>query len=226
MEFDLGKRIKIFITFSTIIFLLIIARMLLLAGSGGQAWRQEAAAISVKTGELTAIRGRIYAGNGELLAWSERCYDLYWHTPAEDHKRQQAIAGELQKNFEFSGIVPGNERAAYPIAVKYNLTANELEIADSLSESYPELTVELRWERRRAENTVNPGEVRQLNGMEQGISGLELTFDRRLRSTPGKFTVMLDRHGKWINSTFRIIEPPRRGNDVYLSEEPEGCSDL
>jgi cell division protein FtsI/penicillin-binding protein 2 len=54
--------------------------------------------------------------------------------------------------------------------------------------------------------------------MEHGISGWEKEFDHILRGTPGTFTVMLDRRGRWINSTFRIVTPPSGGKDIYLSE--------
>lgn len=103
--------------------------------------------------------------------------------------------------------------------IKYNLTADELARADELSSRCSEFDVELRWERFHKEFNKEIGEVRQISGMESGVSGLEKEYDHILRGTPGKFTVMLDRHGKWINQTFRIITPPTPGKDIYLSNE-------
>lgn len=214
----MSKRLKIFIFFCLTILFLIVGRMVYLASASGKNWRSEAAAISVKEGLLSAIRGRIFAANGDLLVWSERRYDLYWNEPAADDKRQQKMIRILEKNFAFSSAAL-NRNTVYPIAVKYDLTANELEKADELSNIYPELAIELRWERRNVDHDFDPGSVHQINNMEYGLSGLEKEFDKRLRGTPGKYTVMLDRHGRWMNSTFRIVTPPRSGKDVYLSEE-------
>lgn len=214
----MSKRLKIFIFFCLMVLFLIVGRMVFLASSSGEKWRSEAVTVSVKEGLLSAIRGRIFAANGDLLVWSERRYDLYWLEPAADEKRQQKILRILEKNFAFSAAGL-NSSTVYPIAVKYDLTANELEKADGLSNIYPELAIELRWERRNSDNAFDPGIVRQINNMEYGFSGVEKTFDAILRGTPGKYTVMLDRHGRWMNSTFRIVTPPQSGKDVYLSEE-------
>jgi cell division protein FtsI/penicillin-binding protein 2 len=103
----------------------------------------------------------------------------------------------------------------------YN-TAAELEKADRLCEKYPGLHIKLRWERRIAANQQEMiGEVRQINGVEVGISGLEKKYDSLLRGTPGQFTVMLDRHGHWINSTFRIVKAAENGEDLLLTAAEE-----
>ena len=88
-----------------------------------------------------------------------------------------------------------------------------------MSQEFPELDIRLRWERRRGEGMPDVGSVRQSDGMELGVSGAELRHDAVLRGTPGRYTVMLDRKGRWIDSTFRILIPPRAGNDVTL--EPD-----
>ena len=109
-----------------------------------------------------------------------------------------------------------------PLILKTNLTAAELEKADQLCENHPEFHISLRWERRIAatwEDII--GEVRQIDGVEVGISGLEKKYDSLLRGTPGQFTVMLDRHGHWINSTFRIVKAAENGEDLLLTAAEE-----
>ena len=104
----------------------------------------------------------------------------------------------------------------------------ELELADALTQEYPELEIRLRWERRRRADAPYCGEVGQVNGMEQGLSGLELEHDAVLRGTPGRYTVMLDRQGRWLDATFRIVTPARPGRDLFLPEtmpEPEENDD-
>ena len=123
---------------------------------------------------------------------------------------------ELQKSF---GIAPDKTNKVYPQILKYNLTASELEKADMLAELYSNIDVELRWERRCRYFVPELGEVRQTDGTEVGISGWEKRFNDRLSGKAGTFTVMLDRYGKWLNSTFRITQAAVNGEDIFLSEE-------
>ena len=218
----MSKRHKIFFVLSALFFAVLLWRMLFLAGSGGDDYRQIVGKISEKTGHLSAIRGRIFDKNNNLLAWSERCYDLQLNELPQDTKRLKTINAQLNKLFGCTLDKVKLHNAALPLVVKYNLTADELAGADALAEQYSEFEIILRWERRNSIHTPELGEVHQINGMEYGISGWEKEFDHILQGTPGTFTVMRDRHGRWVNSTFRIIKPPTGGSDVYLSDqEPE-----
>ena len=215
----MSKRHKIFFILVGVIFSAVLCRMIILAGSQGEVYRQSASSMACKSGRLSAIRGRIFDKNDKLLAWSERCYDLVLQELPADQKRVDFLKDKLEKAMllKFPEILAENQ--LFPVVIKYNLTANELAAADMLAEKYSEFDVSLRWERRCAASPPELGEVRQNDGMEEGISGWEKEFDDILSGTPGTFTVMLDRHGRWVNSTFRIVTPPKSGKDVYLSEE-------
>ena len=76
--------------------------------------------------------------------------------------------------------------------------------------------MDYRQEMKELRDTLNAHGYRYYVLDEPTISDYE--YDHLLRGTPGKFTVMLDRHGKWINQTFRIITPPAAGQDIYLSD--------
>lgn len=196
--------------------LIIGGRHAYLAGPGGAALRAEAARVACFEGELSAIRGRILTPEGKVAAWSERCYDLIWVKTSAGPRRTAEVRAALVRRF-FSDAP---DRVPAPGApVKYELTMRELEAADLLTQEYPELDIRLRWERRRGEGGPDVGSVRQRDGMEQGVSGAELRYDAVLRGTPGRYTVMLDRKGRWIDSTFRIVTPPRAGDDVTLSPD-------
>ena len=215
----MNKRYIIFLAASAVILLLFVARMAMLAGAFGRNYRSESSRISEKKGEISAIRGRIFDEKEDVLVWSERCYDLQLNELPQDAKRLKIFAENLHKLFGYQLDMSEQHNAVVPLIIKYNLTADELAGADELAARYSEFEVVLRWERRCAAPVPELGEVRQINGMEHGVSGWEKEFDHILKGTPGTFTVMLDRHGKWINSTFRIQTPPRSGKDVYLSEE-------
>lgn len=212
------KRHKIFLTAAAAVMIILLLRMTMLAAGSGSCYRAEASRIADKTGELSAIRGRIFDENEKLLVWSERCYDLVVDTRRMTDQRFRAIRDAYQKMFANESVFSVTPESIN--IVKYNLSARELDLADKLSSRFGEFSVELRWERRCNEFDENIGEVRQINGMEVGISGMEKEYDNILRGTPGKFTVMLDRRGRWINETFRIITPPEAGRDIYLSTDP------
>ena len=208
------RRHKLFLLLAAAALLVIGARHAYLAGPGGEDLRREAARISRREGELSAIRGRLLTPDGQVAAWSERCYDLIWMASPADLRRVEEIRAALLQAF-FPAGAP--ERLPAPgTPVKYELTARELEIADALAQEFPELDIELRWERRHGENAPGVGAVRQVHGMERGVSGAELRYDAILRGTPGRYTVMLDRRGRWIDSTFQILTPSRPGKDVTL----------
>lgn len=213
----MDKRHTIFLSAAAAILLLLAVRMAMLAGSSGKDYRFESGRISEKTGEISAIRGRIFDEKENLLVWSERSYDLTVDTRNMTDQRYRLIRS-LYRNIFAGENMPELVPECFQI-IKYNLTAEELARADELSSRCSEFDVELRWERFHKEFNKEIGEVRQISGMESGVSGLEKEYDHILRGTPGKFTVMLDRHGKWINQTFRIITPPAPGKDIYLSNE-------
>ncbi|MBK8091955.1 MAG: penicillin-binding protein 2 [Verrucomicrobiaceae bacterium] len=50
---------------------------------------------------------------------------------------------------------------------------------------------------------------------EYGVSGVEKSFDDYLRGRPGVRTMQLDRRGRMVGE--KSYEPPRKGNDVYLT---------
>ncbi len=209
----MNKRHKIFFIAAAAAMLIMLLRMAFLASAYGNTYRQEASAMATLKGELAARRGSIYDEKGQLIAWSERCYDLVYDPQRTVGNRFAKVQLLLKTHLPTARplTTPGVERM-----LKTNLTAAELEIADELNESYPELDIVLRWERRIAANRTDLGEVRQIDSAEIGISGLEKEYNSYLQGTPGKFEVMLDRHGRWLNTTFRIITPPKNGNDLYL----------
>ncbi len=199
----------------------VVLRMVYLAGAGGDVYRAEAARTAESRGELSAIRGRIYEADGRLAAWSVRRYDLIWTPRANTDAARNAAVAQALRNAFADAFPPAAPPPVPGSVLKYDLTMHELELADALNAHYPELETVLRWERVHDGDSTRLGEVRQEDGTEFGISGLEAQFDARLRGTPGIYTVMLDREGRWIDTTFRIQVPPRPGEDIHLSE-PDG----
>lgn len=214
----MSARHKILFAAALVILLVILCRMAYLAGPAGQRFRDAANKAAREEGILSAIRGRIFSADGKLLAWSVRRYDLVWKQikhpilPEREQELRRALKEILSADIT---IVPPQPGAV----IKYDLTINELEAADKLAQEYKELDVHLRWERCFDKPSGELGEVRQEKGQEIGISGYEAQYDAQLRGTPGVYSVMLDRRGRWIDSTFRIKQQPQNGQDVYLEKQ-------
>ena len=95
----MNKRFTIFLSLSAAILLLLLTRMAMLAGLSGKDYRAESGRISEKTGELSAIRGRIFDEKENLLVWSERCYDLTVDTRDMTDQRYRFIREIYRKIF-------------------------------------------------------------------------------------------------------------------------------
>ena len=219
---SLDKRHKIFFIAAAAFFLLITARMALLASSYGEKFRKEAAALSVYRGELAAARGRIFDVNGELIVWSERCYDLVFTGGKSNRSEYKKLCEALKKHFP-DITLPDTVRQK-KVVLKTDLNASELEIADKLSSDFAALQTVLRWKRHVKKYPQQIGTVKSVNGQEVGVSGLEKKFDQHLSGTPSEFTVILDRHGKWVPSTFKITRLGQDGKDLYLTESLENIN--
>ena len=87
----MNKRHTIFLSAAAAILLLLTVRMAMLAGSSGKDYRFESGRISEKTGEISAIRGRIFDEKENLLVWSERSYDLTVDTRNMTDQRYRLI---------------------------------------------------------------------------------------------------------------------------------------
>lgn len=214
-------RHKIFFYLALLLVSLLLLRLFYLAGPPGDSLRNEAENIAVYEGVIPAIRGRIFDKSGQLLAWSERCYDLTFHARKANLSDTTKLLAAIRQIPDCSSTTA--QQLTHDRVIKYNLTGSELIEADKLCRIHPALTVDLRWERHHsdAEATDILGEVRQINGMEIGISGIELEFEDDLHGTAGKFIVMLDRHGRWLDQTFQIIQNPCNGDDIVLTDGSE-----
>ena len=162
---------------------------------------------------LPAKRGRILDREGKVLVWSEIYFDLRYNADGENELSED----EQQTLIALFGKV---DLQAGPGAVLHrHLTPGELLALEPLLRRGAPLKVSVRHERmlcssdavRRLAGTV---EVR--HGTQCGVSGWELEHELTLRSVPGEYSVLLDRFGKYMPKSFRMISKPQEGQDVRL----------
>ena len=168
--------------------------------------------IALRTGVLPVMRGKLITQDGKVLAWSEVEFVLL---------STGAIPLEVSESLRNALPQRGAETLEFPIE---NLTAQELAALEELIDrKYP-----LKIVRRIRRRVIDDEHIRTLVGETcdgEGITGWELEYDSELSGTPGKYQVLCDRHGEWLDHTWQLLEKPVSGKDVKLdmdySELPE-----
>ncbi len=171
------------------------------------AWRE---------GELPALRGRILDRDGVPLAWTELYNDLLLAREPERESRRRSLDSALEA--AFGRLVP--QALESGLLLKRSLSPEELLAAYGLLREFPELRIVPRVERR----CIDYPDVRRRIGRTgvdgarmSGSDGLEGSYDAKLRGRPGRFMVMLDRSGNWVEGTLKIVERPQMGGDVSVA---------
>ncbi len=160
---------------------------------------------------IPAVRGRILDASGVVLAWSERRFDLLVSPDFNDDAALTAL------------LPPGPERSTG--VWRRSLSGEELLLLESWVKERRQLRIVSRLERIVINSPRWRGRIGGCvvnNGVLEGISGLELEYDKLLRGTPGVFQVMLDPHRRWIESSWTLLSPPVNGKDVRLPEAIAG----
>lgn len=171
--------------------------------------------IALHTGTLPVIRGRIITQDGKVLAWSEVEFVL---TPTRDLQPEELLT--LKKTLSRRDFTAGAE-SFFPVG---QLTAAELAALEELIDRHYPLKIVRRIRRK----CIDDEHIRTLVGETcngSGISGWELEYDAELAGTPGKYQVLTDRHGRWLDHSWQLLEKPVPSQDVQLevsfSELPE-----
>lgn len=172
-------------------------------------------------GSIPAMRGRILDRNGRTLAWSERRFALYWRIPTDAAKSRQefdlivkAIPCCAMTKAETIAATAGRE-----LMLNANLGPRDLEVFQLLREELTSVQVRSYVTRYHTDNRLlqrRIGEVRVVDGNEVGVSGEEKAYDELLRGRPGRYRVMVDKHGKWLKNTWEKTSGICTGYDVYL----------
>ena len=160
-------------------------------------------------------RARLLDAEGTPLAWSERYFDLVWQEAvAPDSRTLGRIAQSFPLKDDPEAAIDGKSWI-----LRRNLSPDELLAVAPVLHEHPALAVRSRVERI----AVNIPELREKIGWTElkdgglrGVSGWEAEFDRQLTGTPGRYQIMVDRHWRWIDRTWKLVEPAVPGTDVRV----------
>jgi cell division protein FtsI/penicillin-binding protein 2 len=167
-------------------------------------------------------RGTIYDHNGRKLAWTELAFDLRWTVPAQPEQRRHDLAEFAKLSFladrlpPLTAPTPGQE-----IVLCEDLEPSQGEEVLRRFANNPALRVGAVFRRHHESQAVGItlGDVRLIQGLETGISGLEQAYDYLLQANYGMVEVMLDKRGKWIPLSFQEVMEIQPGQDIYLNYE-------
>lgn len=177
--------------------------------------------IAWREGTIPACRGRILDKDGKVLAQNRLQFNLLLKNKLAG-RRRKAFTEFLRK----AGIRYDIQKKI-PCILKTDLTPAEIVQYKNLIRNLPELEISagyLRVQEPSLKQVI--GETAKNDRDEMvGVSGLEKQYDLELTGTPGKISVMLDRHGNWMKDTLRILRQPSPGRDIRLEKTVKELQD-
>ncbi len=203
-----------------VLFLLVVCgRLVYLQAVEGSHLAQEASARRRNELVLQARRGTIYDRNGNVLAMSEECYDVYGNPQA------------IQDPATVAGVVAqwlGGDEAEYRALLEgdgtfvYLCRKADKEDCESMRDQLASLKLEgvylLQQMRRVYPYGRSAGQVLGMVNMDgAGISGLELAYNEQLSGTPGSMIMETGLGGIPIAGATAQTTKPVDGKDLILS---------
>lgn len=181
----------------------------------------EGESLAWREGSIPAIRGRILDRQGVALAWTELHHDLKLVRQPVKASRRDALAKALAElPFKTARIQKTSGKEG--LVLKTSLTPDQIAVCEKALCEFQELDIVPRLERR----VIDYPEVKRLlgravtkdgQGRLAGMDGEERLLDGRLAGSEGRFKVMLDKNGHWVDGTLKILEQPRVGEDISIA---------
>ncbi len=174
-----------------------------------------------KTGTIPALRGRLLDRNGQLIAWSVRKFSLYYKVTTGNKDSVDIDLQKLNKLIQIQLSLVDDAATNSLVLLKSNLKPVELLKLERFMKDNPQFYVKSYFERekfndrRDVKRIIGRTSIQKDN--EIGVSGLERQFNDRLVGKDGKYRVMIDKNNEWILETWKEIQPPVPGFDVYLA---------
>ena len=168
--------------------------------------------------KIPGCRGKILDRQGNILAWTERQMELVWHVP-QNYSEAEYEWAELIRFNSFAPSMPHITRLTDYLGQDVKLCSNQPFSTPEIWNAIQLVSEHLECHATFKRCLSNP-ELKQMigetainpeNGIEEGISGLELEYDRQLRA--GLFEIQL------LNNTYRaiLLDSKADGDDIRLN---------
>ena len=185
-----------------------------------EAYLKSSRDFSLKEGVVPASRGSIYNYSGKKIAWSEIVYDIKLRRIIQDQEKEEVV-DVIRKTLPKIDIVDYNKNNYF---VAYGLTLNQ---TDKLIEvKNIDKFVEIKAVHKRfysctvkTKNKIGYAEFQE--GIWIGLSGIEKKYNKNLNGKNGLFSIMVDKKGNWVKSTFKENVKAVPGTDLHLNRSSE-----
>ena len=218
-----NTRIKIFLFIASLFFLFVLVRLFQLQVILGGTIREESYSLKKDESVIVAPRGNIYDTNGIELAIDTSVYSL-WMDPSY-----------LRDNLEDENIT--KEEAAEQIAEKLSLDKSYVLRKIELNSGFVWLKKEVSFEevqsikdlkitglyfkeedaRYYPDHSVGGNLLGFVNASNEGIAGIEATYNDILRGQDGYITGEKDGQNNYIPDTVQVLKEEVPGNSIVLT---------
>ena len=180
---------------------------------------ERARAIAWREAVIPARRGTIRDQAGTVLAQDVFRCDLLLESLPKSRYRANELLRRLAESLNWNAD-PG--QLTFPVTLKADLTAEEIQQYSRLFRRFPEIRVAGRFERQCHPDPAVAALIGKIalndRGERVGISGLEQKNDLTLSGKPGRIVFMFDRYGSWVYETLRVVRQPENGQDITLEQ--------
>jgi len=212
------KRIGIVFLLAGVIMLAIMARLVWVQFIIGEELRQKAFSARFRNVEVKAKRGIIYDAKGKPLAISVSTESFY-AIPAQVRKSQNAeeIAGQI------SQVLGADQAKVLELITKQQaFTWIQRHVPDEKAKTLKALNLPginyVEEPERFYPKGVLMANILGFSGIDnQGLNGIETTYDKTLSGIPGTIMVEYDAKGQEIPGALYKYIPPQDGNSIFLT---------
>ena len=176
---------------------------------------------------VSAKRGTIYDGNGNVLAESASVWQVVM-SPVnfKNDKQRQAAAKGLSEIFdlEYNDVLDDTKQQSHYVVVKRRIESDErekvLELIDTLKKDYScSGVIQLLddYKRYYPKNSLASSVIGFTGSDDQGLEGIEYEYDSYLSGTPGRIITAQNARGTDMPFRYEQNVESEDGNNVYLT---------
>ena len=216
------KKLRIILICSLFIFLALLIRIFWIQFVKG-AWLKERAYRQQTASKVIAPeRGSIYDINGKALAISERVDTISINPTKIPEKNKKLVARGLSEIFELDydeTLEKVNSPSSFETIIKKveNDKVSELETWMSNNDISVGINIDEVNKRYYPYNTLASQVIGFCGTDNNGLAGLELSYDNILSGRSGKIITTTDLHNSEISDNYATYVEVENGSDVYLT---------
>ena len=165
--------------------------------------------------EIKAPRGNIYDRNGVKIASNKAVYSI--SVIHSQTKQKEKVVSVLSKELQIDESEI--KKKVYKNSVREKIKSNvDKDAADRIRKyELAGVKVDEDYKRTYPYNDLASKVLGFTGGDNQGIVGLEVTYDSYLQGKPGRILTLTDGGGREIDGAYEERDEPVAGNDLYTT---------